>query len=195
MIEQAESASVSGGGVSARERLGWGLSEAMFLCVVVIALGAVVWCGRFAYREASMLEAAKANGEALARWASAVAESHGKGEYLTGPDCTSASPVADVPPTWQACREALKRAGQPLADMSNPFGTSLASLGVKCEKKSASTRGQVILEKGTPPPPGMNGSMTWGPLEDKDLIAKGLVLRVQVCDAGGYTVSVGEVTL
>ncbi len=32
-------------------------------------------------------------------------------------------------------------------------------------------------------------------LEDADLVTKGLHLRIQVCDAGGYLVKVAEVTL
>ena len=36
--------------------------------------------------------------------------------------------------------------------------------------------------------------MYWSPLEEKDALFKGLALRVQVCDAGGYAIKVVEVT-
>ena len=63
------------------------------------------------------------------------------------------------------------------------------------ERKSAATHGHVLVEKGTPSPPGVPGHVAWSALENKDALTKGLVLRVQVCDAGGYVVRVAQVTL
>lgn len=258
---------------SFRQRRGWGLSECLFFCVIVLALAAVLWCGRFAYREGALLEGAKANGQAIARWADGAAAAHAKSEPFSPQECsalllpppappeaaasvlpegspvepaavataesatplapgearmvpvslvtpaaasttadtdagkandTASAPVNDAvadktteraPPTWQACREALFGAAGPFAKMTNPFNPANTVLGTKCERKSAATRGHVLVEKGTSPPPGVTGNVSWGPLEDKELIAKGLLLRVQVCDAGGYPVKVAEVTL
>ena len=100
-----------------------------------------------------------------------------------------------VPATWQACREALFAAGGPFEQLRNPFNEANTVLGTKCERKSAATRGHVLVEKGTAPPAGVSGSTSWGPLEDKEVLAKGLLLRIQVCDAGGYAIKVAEVTL
>jgi hypothetical protein len=262
---------------SFRERTGWGLSEALFFCVLALALSAVLYCARFAYGEGSLLEAAKGNAQLAARWAESVAAANEQGkafppqacsllslpppaapEAATGvlpegqsvqappraeaglvaevSDPAAATPAASMPvaahgdkpaaeggdahapesaqalaasgpapaasapgqpaaPTWQACRQALFAQGGPLAGLANPFNAKNTVLGTRCERKSAATRGHVLVEKGTPPPPGMPGSVSWGPLEDKEPIAKGLMLRIQVCDAGGYAIKVAEVTL
>lgn len=181
---------------SFRQRKGWGLSEVLFFVVVVCAMAAVVYCGRFAYREGTLLEDAKANGEAIARWAESVAQAHAKGEPLTPAPCGPAAGAQDAEPaTWQACREALFGPQGPFAQMRNPFNAANTVLGTQCQRKSAATRGHVLVEKGTPPPQGVTGNMSWSPLEGKEALAKGLALRVQVCDAGGYAIKVAEVTL
>ena len=53
----------------------------------------------------------------------------------------------------------------------------------------------MLVHKGTPPPQGVAGTMYWSPLEGQEALVKGLNLRVQVCDAGGYAIKVAEVTL
>ncbi len=176
---------------SFRERKGWGLSEVLFFVVLACAMAAVVYCGRFAYREATLLEEAKANGEAIARWAESMAEAHAKGEPITPAACGAQDAA---PATWQACRDALFGPEGPFAQMRNPFNAANTVLGTQCQRKSAATRGHVLVHKGTPPPQGVAGSMFWSPLEEKDALVKGLALRVQVCDAGGYAIKVAEVT-
>ena len=170
----------------------------MFFLVLIFALAAVVYCGRFAYREGSLLEQAKANAQAIARWAEARAASQAKGAPATPLLCgaVNAAGVSEpVAPTWQACREALFGPGGPFAQMHNPFNPANTVLGTQCERKSAATRGHVLVEKGTPSPPGIPGHVAWSALENKDALTQGLVLRVQVCDAGGYVVRVAQVTL
>lgn len=252
------------GAPSNRELRGWGLSEVLFGIVLAGALMAVVLAGRFAYREGALLEGAKGNAQAVARWAEAVAAAHERGDALPGGPCalvpgappvavpapmpvpapelaasvaplgqavglepiaepatpdpvvpaamgdatataTATAPPATDPPgpaadpapvqvTWQSCREALFGQSGALADLSNPFDPANTVLGARCEKRMAATRGFVLVDKGVAPP-GASGSAAWAPLQDSDLIAKGLALRIQVCDAGGYVVKVAEVTL
>jgi hypothetical protein len=180
---------------SFRERKGWGLSEVLFFVVLACAMAAVVYCGRFAYREATLLEDAKANGQAIALWAESVAQAHGQSAPVT-PTCGLAAGALDATPlTWQACRDALFGPGGQFAQMRNPFNAANTVLGTQCQRQSAATRGHVLVHKGTPPPPGVAGSMYWSPLEGKEALAAGLVLRIQVCDAGGYVIRVAEVTL
>ncbi len=197
-MDSANQAALPASRASFRERKGWGLSEVLFFLVLALAMVAVFFCGRFAYREGTLLEGAKSNGQAVARWAESMAEAHAKGEAVTPAPCAAApgaSAEVPVPATWQACREALFAAGGPFEQLRNPFNEANTVLGTKCERKSAATRGHVLVEKGTPPPQGVTGSVTWSPLEGKDALAKGLALRVQVCDAGGYSIRVTEVTL
>jgi hypothetical protein len=177
---------------SFRQRKGWGLSEILFFVVLACAMAAVVYCGRFAYREAMLLEDAKANGQAIVKWAESLAEAHAQGESVTPPACGAQDAA---PATWQACRETLFGAAGPFAQMRNPFNAANTVLGTQCQRKSAATRGHVLVDKGTPPPQGVAGTMYWSPLEGQEALVKGLNLRVQVCDAGGYAIKVAEVTL
>lgn len=196
IVESGNQAAHAAPQASFRERKGWGLSEALFFLVLTCAMAAVVYCGRFAYREAMLLEDAKANGQAVAAWAERVAEAHAKGEAVSPSACGPTSDATDAEPAhWQACREALLGPEGPLAALRNPFNADNTVLGTKCERMSAATRGHVLVHKGTQPPQGMSGNMTFAPLEAKDALAKGTVLRIQVCDAGGYAIRVAEVTL
>lgn len=105
----------------------------------------------------------------------------------------AASAQAQV--TWKTCHEALFAQSGALANLSNPFDAANTVLGTRCEKRNPATRGLVLVEKGGAPPPGTSGSLTWAALEEADPIAKGVQLRIQVCDAGGYLVKVAEVKL
>lgn len=68
-------------------------------------------------------------------------------------------------------------------------------MGVKCERDKPATRGQVVVEKGTPPPAGMSGSVSYGAIEDSEPMVKGLMLKILVCDKGSYPIKVSEVKL
>lgn len=187
---------------------GFGAGDVMFLCVLALALVAVVLAGRFAYREGALLETAKANAQAFVKWAEAVAATAEKDVPLTlaqcgampgvSPEKAEAEPEPEPPAVatnWVTCREALFSAGGPLSHLSNPFDSNNPVAGSKCEKKSAATRGLVFLEKGTPSPPGMPPNVSWSPLHDDEPVARGLMLRVQACDAGGYPIRIAEVRL
>ena len=100
-----------------------------------------------------------------------------------------------VATTWATCREALFTAGGPLSHLSNPFDSTIPVAGNKCERRNRSTRGVVYVQKGTQPPPGVPGGASWSPIEDDEPMARGLLLKIQVCDAGGYTIGIGEVKL
>ncbi len=105
----------------------------------------------------------------------------------------AASAQAQV--TWKTCHEALFAQSGALANLSNPFDAANTVLGTRCEKRNLATRGLVLVEKGVAPAPGTSGSLSWAALEEADPIARGLQLRIQVCDAGGYLVRVAEVKL
>ena len=74
-LHQAAQSAPSASSSSPPQGSGWKISEVMFFLVLIFALAAVVYCGRFAYREGSLLEEAKANAQAIARWAEARAAS------------------------------------------------------------------------------------------------------------------------
>ncbi len=222
----------------------FGLGDLSFVLLLVAAMVAVVFSGRFAYREGMLLESAKDNAAQFMKWTEAVAASDGKAEPFTlalcasmpgaapqeiaagvapqgaaglpagqkegaesAPAAQAAAPGAEGEPagaapdapqvatTWATCREALFTAGGPLSHLSNPFDSAIAVAGNKCERRSRTTRGVVYVQKGTPPPPGVPGGTSWSPIDDEEPMVRGLLLKVQVCDAGGYTVGIGEVKL
>jgi hypothetical protein len=121
-----------------------------------------------------------------------IAKAMAKGEPITPAACGAQDAA---PATWQACRDALFGPEGPFAQMRNPFNAANTVLGTQCQRQSAATRGHVLVHKGTPPPQGVAGSMYWSPIDGKETLVKGLALRVQVCDAGGYAIKVAEVTL
>ena len=88
---------------------------------------------------------------------------------------------------WKCCH--------PLSRLSNPFDAVIPVAANKCERRNRSTRGVVYIQKGTQPPPGVPGGTSWSPIEDDEPLVRGLLLRVQACDAGGYTINIGEVKL
>ena len=107
-----------------------------------------------------------------------------------------AAPAASAPPsTWAKCKQALASPGGPLAEAVNTFNPKESVLGVKCERDKPLTRGQVVVEKGTSPPPGIPGSVTYAAIEDTEPMVKGLMLKIIVCDKGSYPIKVSEVKL
>ena len=100
-----------------------------------------------------------------------------------------------VATTWSTCRESLFTAGGPLSHLSNPFDAVIPVASNKCERRNRATRGVVYIQKGTQPPPGVPGGTSWSPIDDDEPMVRGLMLRVQACDAGGYTINIGEVKL
>lgn len=245
----------------------FGLGDATFILLLVAAMVAVVFSGRFAYREGALLETAKGNAQQFMKWAEAVSGGDGKAEPFTLALCASmpgevppevasgvapegaaglpaavregadgagsatlaasgvvpvvahahgAAPAAEgdhareaqgtqeageapaapkVATTWATCREALFTAGGPLSRLSNPFDATIPVASSKCERRNRATRGVVHLQKGTQPPLGVPGGTTWSPLEDEEPMVRGLLLKVQACDAGGYPINIGEVKL
>jgi hypothetical protein len=184
--------------------LHWG--EIGFLVLLAAALVCVFLSGRFAWREASLFQQAKDNGQALLQWANAVAASHdGKGALAPtvclrdagGGDGADAAGAAGVTTalTWQQCREQLLGAQGALAGVQNPFGGRAPAFSAACERGHYAGRGAMAVEKGTASPPGFPPSVGYGPIEDDEPLVRGLMLRVLVCDPSGYGTRVGEVKL
>ena len=180
----------------------WGMqwSEIGFVLLLVGAMVCVFLSGRFAWREASLFQQAKDNGQALVGWATAVAAAHeGKG-HLAPTACQRAAAEtaadADAPALdWARCREQLLGAQGALSGMRNPFGPSAPVFSSACERGHYAGRGAVVLEKGTASPPGFPPSVSYGALEDAEPMVRGMLLRVLVCDPSGYGVRVAEVKL
>ena len=114
----------------------------------------------------------------------------------TGAVAAHAASAASAPPsTWAKCKHALVSPGGPLAEAVNTVNPKEPVLGVKCERDKPLTRGQVVVEKGTSPPPGISGSVAYAAIEDSEPMVKGLMLKILVCDKGSYAIKVLEVKL
>ena len=200
MQGQAQAVPVQVGALPGAVAPGLRWSEVGFLLLLGVALVGVFLSGRFAYREASLFQQAKDNGQALLHWASAVAATQeGKGA-LAPSVCqrAAAAPSAQAEPAslnWGACREQLLGEQGSLSGLHNPFGARAPVFLQACERGHYSDRGAIVVEKGTPSPPGFPPSIGYGPLEDEEAVVRGLLLRVLVCDPSGYGVRVGEVKL
>lgn len=174
----------------------WRAGDWGFLIALALALLAVVWCGRFSFKEGMLLEVTKSNGEALAAWATELADR--KSQPMTLASCASLadeSLALQGQADWGRCRQALLTEGGPLAQLSNPFSPKNPVVGQRCDKKNPNLRGVVTLEKGTPSLPGMPAHVTWDVLSEEDVLVPGMLLRVQACDAGGYALKIAEIKL
>lgn len=170
-------------------RMAWG--EYGFLALLAFALLCVWFSGRFAYREASLFQHAKANGQAVLHWATGASTAKAPADCIVeGAAAQNAPPV-----TWAQCRERLLDEQGPLADLHNPFGGQAPVLATACERGHYAGRGAVAIEKGTSSPPGFPPAVSYEPLDDGQIMARGLMLRVLVCDPSGYGVRIGEVKL
>lgn len=178
---------------AAERRIRWG--ELGFLGIVFLALVGVLLSGRFAYREASLFQTAKDNGQALLKWVGDMTLAH---EAHPGPlSCNVHHTTSDVttrlePLTWALCREELLGEQGRLAGMVNPFAPQAPVFSSACERGNYAGRGAVVLEKGTPSPPGFPPSVSYASIAESEPMVKGLLLRVMVCDPSGYGVRVGE---
>ena len=183
---------------SAVSGLQWG--EIGFLGLLVVALVCVFLSGRFAYREAALFQQAKDNGSALLHWATAVAAaSEGRPalspQVCQQPDAPFEAQAEVVPLTWAQCREQLWAGQGPMAGLANPFGAQAPIWIGGCERGHYADRGALVVEKGSASPPGFPPSVSYATLGDDEPLAKGVMLRVVVCDPSGYGVRVGEVKL
>jgi len=181
-------------------RKGMSIGEMAFLLLTILALIGVVLSGRFAYREAVLLQQAKENGLLLLHWARAVAAASEGRSGLPHDLCQATKASVETPDalqtvTWARCREQLWGEHGPLAGRGNPFGTKAPVLATSCEKGYYLGRGAIVLEKGTGSPPGFPASTSYTALGDDEALVKGLMLRILVCDPSGYGVRVGEVKL
>lgn len=181
---------------------GLGVGDLIFLALLLLALLAVALSGRVAYQQGLRLEIAKANAQAFVHWAEeAVADAEHQAGLHQG-QCArkqavegqeAVTPASTV--SWTVCRQVLLSEKGPLSELSNPFDKLNPVTGSKCERKQQALRGVVFFEKGTAAPPGMPPAVAWSPLSEDEALVRGLMLRVSVCDGGGYPVRIAEVNL
>lgn len=189
-------------------RLRPSMGDGIFFIVLVAALTGVALSARVAWREASLMEQAKAQAQTLHRWALSVASdpdstepvppticAAAPGEPGKESDAAAASPAEAAALTWGQCKAQWLEAGGLLAGAQNPFGAALPLMRPRCERGNFAGRGGLVIEKGVPSPPGFPPTVSWEPMPDSERMAKGLLIRFSACDAAGYAIHVGEAKL
>jgi hypothetical protein len=164
--------------------------DALFLLFLLSALIGVALIGHLAYREGLKTEAAKANAAILKDWFDQLDALSAKGQQSQLEACRD-----DGEKTWEGCQAALLGEQGPLKSAKNPFDPNQAVIGQKCDRTDLNTRGLVVIEKGTPAPPGAPPAVSFGPMETGEKLSKDLPLRIIVCDKGAYALKVAEVKL
>ena len=164
--------------------------DALFLLFLLSALIGVALIGQLAYGEGLKTEAAKANAAILKDWFDQLDALSAKGEQSQLEACRD-----DGEKTWEGCQAALLGEQGPFKGVKNPFDPNQSVIGQKCDRADLTTRGVVVIEKGTPAPPGAPPAISFGPMESGEKLSKDLPLRIIVCDKGAYALKVAEVKL
>jgi hypothetical protein len=172
--------------------------DTIFLIFMVLVVVAVIWLGRFNFKEGQHVEAAKHNGEAWIAWLTEAGTQRMEADYEpkacaggVKPDKSAADADGKVPGTWGACLAYIQSTSE-LKELVNPFFDKPPHVVEKCDKTDLSTRGAISFNNLVPTPPGSAIPMVVNPLKEGDAIEGKLQIRVTVCDKGGYPIKVGE---
>jgi len=196
------------------------LPDMFFLVFLCFAVVGVAWVGYLSFKAGMKTETTKRNGEAWAKRLSDAGVARHKEGFSPG-DCAagvfplgavvpSAAPAASAPEAspekvdalgttatgprnWGDCHAALGKPESLLGAMRNPFSNRPLELIEKCDTSNRSVAGSMVLEKLTPTPPGSAVPYTPSQLMPSDAIDQKLLVRVTMCDGGGYPIRIAEV--
>ncbi len=174
--------------------------DILFLIFMVFVVIAVIWLGRFNFKEGQHIEDAKSNGEAWVTWLTEAGAKRMDADYEpkacaggVKPEKPAEGADADskVAGTWGACLAYIQSTSE-LKGLVNTFFDKPPHVVEKCDKTDLSTRGAISFSNLVPTPPGSAVPMVVNPLKEEDAIDGKLQIRVTVCDKGGYPIKVGE---
>jgi len=174
--------------------------DIIFLIFMAFVVVAVIWLGRFNFKEGQHIEDAKHNGEAWVAWLTEAGTKRMEANYEhkacaggVKPEkpADGASADSKVPGTWGACLAFLQSSSE-LKGLVNTFADKPLHVVEKCDKTDLTTRGAINFFNLVPTPPGSAVPMVVNPLKEEDAIDGKLQIRVIVCDKGGYPIKVGE---
>ena len=174
----------------------------MLSCVVVMAVVALL--GKFTYTEATKIETAKRNGEAVVTWMQEAAAGRFEPDFGvaacagTAPAPAGAAPDTDkvasakAPNTWGGCLNAIL-AHPNIKILNNPFREGITlDFAPACNPDDRSLKGNIVMEKITPTPPGSAIASIVSSLTPDVVIDQKIQVRVSVCDKGAHAVKVAE---
>lgn len=179
------------------EKHGTVLADYLFMGFLIFVVVSVTFLGIFNYKEALKTETAKSNGEALTAWlteaglkrfdANSTHEAC-KGGVKPASDGKSGESVAG---TWGPCF-AYIMAKTELKELSNPFFNTQPKLITQCVPSDRTVMGAIVLENLVATPAGSANPLVISPLSDATAIDTKLLLRMSVCDKGGYSIKISE---
>ena len=172
-------------------KLGPTSSDLFFLGFLILNLCFVSYLGKDLYQVAINLEKSKAQGEVFLAWSE---------EFNKNIDATpSPSPQSCLPKKeeeienkWGDCIADLFGAEGTFKDFVNHINHANPIFSKVCSKANQESSGTLVFDKITPGP---TGAPTYAPLENSEILGKGLNYRVSVCDRGFYAIKIGEAKL
>lgn len=166
-------------------------SDILFLIALAGVMMVVVILGRITINEGLKTESTKVLGETLLAWIREVGPR--RSEHAFEPAaCALTAENFNPPLTWSDCAKALRTSGAPLADKSNSFTGKPIGLIGECNPHDTETVGQIAVHKISPTPPGSAVPNVVSPIADDEPINQHLLLRLHICDKGGYAILIGE---
>ena len=162
--------------------------DPVFLIFLACVLVLVAWVGVLAYADGMKIEVTKQNGEAWVKWLKENSEPRMQENF----PIESCSASADERRRWGDCFESILQNVKELQNQSNAFTGRPLEFIAKCDPKDRSTVGSIVLEKIVPTPPGSAISSITSQLISMDAIDTKILLKLTVCDKGGYPIKVDE---
>ena len=162
--------------------------DTLFLIFLASVLVLVAWVGVLAHQDGMKNEITKHNGEAWVKWLKDNSEPRMQENFAI----ESCSASADERRRWGDCFEAILENVKELQNQSNAFTGQPIEFIAKCDPKDRATAGSIVLEKNVPTPPGSAIPLTTSQLVSMDAIDTKILLKLTVCDKGGYPIKVDE---
>ena len=179
------------------EKHGMGLADYSFIGFLIFVVVLVILVGTIDYKAALKTEQVKSNGEALTAWLTEAglkrfdADSPHeacKGGVKPTADAKSGDPVAG---TWGPCFAYIMTKTE-LKELSNPFFNTPPKQIAQCLTSDRTAMGAFVLENLVATPAGSAIPFVISPLSDVTAIDTKLLLRMSVCDKGGYAIKISE---
>jgi hypothetical protein len=160
----------------------------IFILIVIGALSLVAYLGEIAYEHAQQTEKSKRNGEALSTWLSSASAERFAPDYKIKA-CAGGGDAKNSP--WGACLDHLMQTE--FKGMQNPFKGEAPKFIEQCNPADKSLKGEIVLLKMTPTPPGSAITSINTLLVAEDSIDQKLQLSIGICDKGSYLVKIADI--
>lgn len=179
------------------EKHDMGARDYSFIGFLIFVIVSVALLGSINYNEALKTEQAKSNGEALTAWLTEAGLTRFdadspleacKGGVKPALDAKSGDPLAG---TWGPCFAYIMTQTK-LKDLSNSFFDSPPKQIAQCDTSDRTVMGAIVLENLVATPVGSAIPFVISPLTEATAIDTKLLLRMSVCDKGGYSIKISE---